>query len=380
MRELLLLAIVVLLCCIGLIRPLIGLYGYVWFALMRPDVLAWSSSAFPYSFALAVTTLIGSLAHIGEFGTIFSNPIARWLLVLQVPVGISVLAAQVPALSTDRYEMYVRMVLMALLILVHVKTERDLRRLMLIIACSLGFVGAKFGVYGLLQGGIRYGGGYEGTMMSDNNTLALALTMVVPLCWYARSLVAERWAKWVFLGLVDANIATVVMTHSRGAALALGATFLVMVWWAKRKVGILIVLVLLCAPSLYLMRASYFDRLATIENPEEDASASSRLEYQKSAVAMWRDYPWFGVGFGEANYVRLAPAYLGHEDIHVVHNTYLQMLVDSGVFAFIVYVSLLFGTLIWLGRSAHRAAQETPGLEAYPQARSEERRVGKECR
>jgi O-antigen ligase len=59
-------------------------------------------------------------------------------------------------------------------------------------------------------------------------------------------------------------------------------------------------------------------------------------------------------------------AYLGSEDEHVAHNTYVQVLADSGLFAEIVYLGLLFGTTIWLGRSAKRCRKIRPGLEAYP--------------
>lgn len=368
MRELLLLAIVIPLCCVALVKPRLGLYGYLWFALMRPDVLAWSSTTIPYSLALAVSTLLGSLPYVSGLGVLFSNPLARWLLLLQIPVGVSVLSAQVPALSAYPYSVYVRLILMALLILRYVQTEQHLRQLVVLIAFSLGFLGSKFGVYGLLHGGVRLMGGYEGTMLSDNNTLALALAMAIPLCWYSRALVSARWAKLMFLGMVFANIAAIIMTHSRGAAVSLLAAFLLIIWRAKRRLAILALLAVLCAPALYMMRTSYFDRLATLQNPEEDASAYSRLEYQKAALAMWKDYPWFGVGFGMNNYVRLVPQYLGRNDIHVAHNTYLQMLVDSGVFAFLIYVGLLVAVLVWLGKSAKETRQTMPSLEVYPMA------------
>ncbi len=64
---------------------------------------------------------------------------------------------------------------------------------------------------------------------------------------------------------------------------------------------------------------------------------------------MWLDHPLFGVGFGGLNFIALVPRYLGREDDHVVHNTYVQMLVDSGIFALLLYLVLLWGTILWLG-------------------------------
>jgi O-antigen ligase len=56
------------------------------------------------------------------------------------------------------------------------------------------------------------------------------------------------------------------------------------------------------------------------------------------------------------------------EHRQVVHNTYLQMLTDSGVFAFAIYVVLLWGTTWWLGRSAKRMREFDPKLAAVPLA------------
>lgn len=54
------------------------------------------------------------------------------------------------------------------------------------------------------------------------------------------------------------------------------------------------------------------------------------------------------------------------EGSHVVHNTYLQILVESGVFACAAYVLLLLGSIIWLEVSSRRAKRWHPALQPYP--------------
>ena len=69
--------------------------------------------------------------------------------------------------------------------------------------------------------------------------------------------------------------------------------------------------------------------------------------------------------------MRLFRRYVDQEgltDELVVHNTYLQMLVDSGTFALLVYAALLFGTIFRLGLSARKMRQAESGLEAFPVA------------
>src|SRR5947209_3901521 len=127
MRDLLLAVIVGLICALALVRPRTGLLGYTWFALMRPDILSWSPPTRPYSLALAVCTLIGSLPYIMKFSVWFRNPISRWLLIFIVPITLSTVGAVNPALSWQPWNLFVRITLMALLIVVWVDKEQDLK-------------------------------------------------------------------------------------------------------------------------------------------------------------------------------------------------------------------------------------------------------------
>jgi O-antigen ligase len=128
----------------------------------------------------------------------------------------------------------------------------------------------------------------------------------------------------------------------------------------------LLVLALFSFVPIYLVKDVYFARMATLPNYEEEGSAASRIRYAKAAFEMWKDYPLLGVGFGGRNYSARTGEYLGWKSVHGVHNSYLQMLVDSGIFAFLLYVGLLFGSIAWLGFSAARTRREHPGLECIP--------------
>lgn len=234
MRELLLILIVIVLSIIALPKPLWGMYGYVWFGLMRPDVLAWSIDKYPYSFVLAITTLLGSLRHVARLWLLMTNPICRWLVLLQVPLAVSAVFAQVPELCAAPFWYFERIVLMALLIPLLVRTEREFRMLFVVIAFSLGTLGLKFGAWGLLHGGVRFTQGYGG-MLSGNNEIALGLAMATPLCWYVRRLPVSRWARWLSLAMTGGCIAAVVMTYSRGGALALTAALVLIAMRENRR-------------------------------------------------------------------------------------------------------------------------------------------------
>jgi probable O-glycosylation ligase (exosortase A-associated) len=332
---------------------------------MRPDILAFSTRAW-YSPALAVASLMGALGLAGTipWRSLVRNRICLWLLLLQVPILASVLGAVDPALSEEPYSRYGRMIVVVMLIPLVIRTLPQLRTMMLVISVSLGGLGVRFGLYGLMHGGIRFTQGYGG-MMSGNNEVGMAFAMIVPFCYYARKLVSSWWLKQGFLVMTFATTAALVMTYSRGAALGLAAVFMTIVLRSKHKAGMLVLIVLLTAPTVYLMQDSYLSRMATMQAPEEEASAMSRIEFAKAALDMWREYPLLGVGFGQQNYVALSAGF-GGDGNHVVHNTYLQVLVDSGIFAFSIYIGLLLGTLVWLGFSARQARRQNPELEVYP--------------
>jgi probable O-glycosylation ligase (exosortase A-associated) len=326
---------------------------------MRPDVLAWAPNAHPYSLVLAAATLLGSVRYLGNALVLLRNGTVRLLLLLQIPLILSVLFAQNREVTYEPYWMYIRVIGMALLIPVLIETEEQLRILFLVMMVSLAMIGSKFGLYGVLAGGVRYVEGYGG-FLSDNNNLGLALAMIVPFCWYARDLIQGRLARLSCIGLIFLTIAAIVMTFSRGAALSLAAVFLCIVWRTRRRVAAIVAMVVLSAPAVWMVQRDYTKRLETIGAPTQEASAAGRIEYTRAALAMWKDYPLFGVGFGTDNWVALSPKYLGHYDFHVVHNTYAQMLVDSGIFAFLLYVILLFGTIRKAGKLARNVPDGSP--------------------
>jgi probable O-glycosylation ligase (exosortase A-associated) len=265
------------------------------------------------------------------------------------------------------YDRFLRPLLIALTVPLVIQTLDDMRDLLLVMAFSVGFIGSKFGTHGLISGGVHWSGGYTG-FMSDNNTLAVALAMATPLCWYARYFAPFKWMKLMYLAMVCATTAAVVMTLSRGGILSLGAGLIKISWHSKHKFRVLAALALLALPSVYLMEERLTARLQTLEAPTEERSANSRIEQLKLAAQIWPKYPLFGVGFGGQNFQIVAAGIMGTDRSHVVHNSFVQILVDTGLIAFIMYTGLIFGSIWWLGRSAKRLRKQAAGMETFPYA------------
>jgi putative inorganic carbon (HCO3(-)) transporter len=366
-RELALIAVLVMLCILSLVAPRIGILVYVWFATARPDVFAYSHK--PLFFFVALAVGLGSLRLIPQYPNVVRSWISRLLVLMQIPVAFSIIMAVVPALCMIPYSFYIKVVLMSLLIPIVVVDETMMRRFLLVFALSLGFVAAKFAVWGILRGGATMTSGYGG-MIGDNNGLALAMVMLVPMAWHSRELVRSWILKTVLLGITACAAATIIMTGSRGNSLALVVVVMALVLRSRQKTMALITMGLLVIPILALVGERYYERMATLRDVSADASASSRLEFARAAFHMWQDYPVFGVGFGQQNYRLLATNYLTRTSTQslVVHNTYLQTLVDSGIVALGLFLVLLFGSIWSLGRSARRIKPLRPDLVCCPRA------------
>jgi len=353
-RHIIVLSTVVGLCLLSPLKPVWGLFGYYWFAMMRPDILSWTGPN-RYSFMLAVATLLSNLPVIlRNLPMVVTNSTLRNLLLFLLVVTISVVTAVDPSLCMDRYEQFLRIFVMSLVIPLILTSMDQLRWFFVVLAGSLGLLGAKFGLWGLMRGGVVIRQGYGG-MLSDNNTMALAFAMAVPLCWYARLLMPWKLARLGFTAAGLASMAAVVFTHSRGGVLALAAGLLLVTLMERRKMLAMLVLTAACSGVAYLVWDSFSSRMSTLKNPEAEASARGRIELARAAPRLWLDYPLFGVGFTERNQQKLIFKYVPPERAAehagmVLHNNWLQILVDSGIFAFLIYVWLVFHTLFrcWL--------------------------------
>jgi putative inorganic carbon (hco3(-)) transporter len=345
MREALLIVILVVLVVAGLGNARIALLGYIWFAIMRPDILAWAPDR-SYSLMLG---LVASLSCLREIYHLFPALQIRWLVLLMTYwflIIFSVMFSTHLELSLFMLRIFFPTMLTATLIPVVLRRFEDIRMLFLVMAFSLGFLGLKFGLWGVLAGGVSYTQGYGGSL-SDNNLFALGMVVGLPLCWYARDLVKDWKWKLMFLSFCIFMPAAIVMSHSRGGILAFGCALLFVVWYSRRRVLSFVLLGCFVLGSAFLVKDSLMERMGTLKSVEDDASAQGRLTHWVGAFKMSLDYPIFGVGFGGLPYAENISRYLDYDSAQFAHNNYLQMAADSGYPATIIFCLLQFGMMIW---------------------------------
>jgi O-antigen ligase len=193
----------------------------------------------------------------------------------------------------------------------------------------------------------------SGTFICPNN-MAGYLEMLVPLALAYTLTGRFGHLQKVFLGYATLMIFTgITVSLSRGGWVAAGVALLVLFIFLIRKrdyrfqaLGIFAALVIIVV--LVLSRAELSPQQRGKISPEA-AMTDSRALIWGSAVKMWKDHPWWGVGPGHFDYrfraYRPASSYLQARPDRV-HNDYLNTLVDWGI-AGTVLVASAWGLFFW---------------------------------
>lgn len=358
MRDLIFASVIVFLLPVVYRRPFIGLLVFTWLAYMRPQDLCWGfARPLRWSFLVAAVTMAGY----------FSRPRKEFyrrdirstaLIALVLLVGASVLAGR--ERSEDQFNRYVefaKVVGVALFTTTLVSTPERLRVLVWVIAMSFGFYGVKVGLGGVLSGGSMEVLRGPGGMLEDNNDFSLALCMALPLLVHIGSSEKRpvlRRGVWM---MVPLTALTVIMTHSRGGFLSLVACLGVITWRSRNRFMGFALAGVAGVAALLIIPDSYYERLSTLQNVEQDGSAMGRLAAWKTAIRMASDNPVLGVGFQMFRRHYTEYASTPGEFVRVAHNSYLQVWAETGTIALSVYLFLIFYSLwrVWsLRREAKR--------------------------
>ncbi|GEM_PF-596405 len=225
----------------------------------------------------------------------------------------------------------------------------------------LSLTGTLIAVYGIMQYfgmDIFYPRGYSyyesrvvGTF-GNANTMGGFLAAVFPFAVYVTFLAANKKQKIFRVVCSLLMITAIILTLSRGAWMALSVVLLIAGYFAARKrMGTLFAkrsyrvgTVVLVAGILLLLAWQVYQL-----NP---SSARGRFFVWKISLKMIADHPLTGIGYGrygtryldyQADYSddpRNAPDFDRAANIKQAHNEYLQVLAETGVIGFILFLSV----------------------------------------
>lgn len=363
MRDILIMMIVMPLALMALRRPWIGVLLWTWLSLMNPHRFAYGFAlTAPVAALAAVCTLVGMLAARDARESPFKGAPPVILAIFMGWMTISWLMGLDPERDYAQWDKVMKVNLMVLVTLMLIRTRFQIMTFVWVATLSLAMLGIKGGLFTIATGGAHRVWGPPGTFIYDNNHLALALVMTIPLLRFLQLQVTGTWLKASLTAGMFLVAAAALGSQSRGGFLAICAMGLVLWWRGRNRFLTAVILVVSALLLLTMMPPEWADRISTIGEYQEDDSAMGRLTAWRLAWEVALHYP-FGVGFN-AGRPELYQQFglftvVGNP---VAHSIYFQILGQHG------FVGLGLFLLLWLvtWNAAGRLRKETRGI---PQAR-----------
>jgi putative inorganic carbon (HCO3(-)) transporter len=289
------------------------------------------------------------------------TPLTGMLLVFAVWMSFTSFFALEPSLVWLEWSRVMKTLYMVIITIMVVHSVRDLKIFVWVVALSVGLFGLKGGLFTLASGGHFRVYGPDGSYIAENNAMALALVTILPLLWYLRS---QMKNKWVMLGLTAMTVmcvVSVVGSYSRGALIG-GVAMLFFLWLnSNKKTQTAVILLAVVALIAVVMPSAWFDRMDTINEYHEDGSALGRINAWKFAINIATTFP-LGGGynvFTPRMFLMYAPNPL---DYHVAHSIWFQVLGDHGFIGLTMFVVLMF--FAWrTGTRVRKYCETVPDLQ-----------------
>ncbi len=345
-------------------RPWIGVLVFAWLGYMNPHRLMHGFAySLPFAKLVAIATLLG-LPLTKDRAAMPRTREVYLLLALWVTFLSSTLLTAIHP-ERARYELIQvsKILLMTAVTLVLFQDHRKLRLLLLVIALSIGYYGLTGGIWAVLTGGQQMLFGPPQSTIADNNGLAFALTIVLPLLIYLRYEERSPWLRHFLLVAFAGSIVAIVATYSRGSFLCLIVVLALLFLKTRLQDKGLVGAVLAAGLIVSLAPAQWYQRMATIPTAyHPGTSGGQRLKSGYVAYRLGLDHPVLGAGFrpfGPEVYER----YLrGYADYHDAHNHFLQVLAEHGFTGLVLFSGLVLSVLLSLRRTI-RVTRDDPGRQ-----------------
>jgi len=337
MRDIFLLIVMLASIPYILKRPVVGALMYAVFSLMNPHRMTYGfAGTFPFAMIIAVLTLLATVASKEEKKVPFT-PVVVQLLLLIAWVTLTAVFALNPTGAWDEWTTVMKTMLIVILTIAVVRTVNDVKALLLTVVLSLGFWGFKGGLWTIATGGHNGLLGPPGTYIGDNNTLALAMVTSIPLAVAVASFAPTKWTKRAAIAVAVLTGVSVIGSYSRGALLG-GAAMTLFLWLKSRsklKTGFLFALII---PLLLVaMPPAWMERMHSIDNYQQDASAMGRINSWGFAINVANHLP---LGGGFATFTpKIFQIYAPDPTVfYVAHSIYFQVLGEHGYIGLFLYL------------------------------------------
>jgi probable O-glycosylation ligase (exosortase A-associated) len=342
MRDLAFAMIWMVLFPVALWSAHIGVLLWIWVALMSPNEQLYGfMSGVPFNKLVAAITVL-VLMFSREKKQFYLDPTIAAILLLAAVATIAAIASIVP--TDDGWDLYQKLLkefALAILITGVMWNRYRIHMTVMVVCIALGFIGVVEGLEYLLSGGSHIIAGTGA--IGDNNSIALALLMIVPMLFYLMRYSAMKSVR-VVLGAVMAI-----------CLLILGAFLL---FNTKRRGPMLLLIGVAAIGILMFAPPEWFSRIDTIQDAGDSSSFMGRVVAWKVSTLIAMDRPLLGGGFHAVQrfpvwlkYITELPSldFIPTPDPdpypHAAHSIYFEILGDFGFVGLATFLFILAATL-----------------------------------
>lgn len=350
MRDLLIIAVVLIGALVALRRPWIGVLLWTWISIMNPHRQAWSFAySAPVAAMAAGATLVGLLFTNERCSPFKGTGVPVVLLaLLTIWITFSWLFGMDVSGDYGMWDRVMKIYLMTFVALMLLDHKQKIMAFAWVTTLSIAIMGAKGGLFTIATVGSYRVWGPADSFIYDNNHFALALIMTIPLLHFLQLQLTKASHRHAMSLVMLLCAVAALGSYSRGAILAIGAMTFVLWWRSEKKglIGMAILLVVLMA--LPMMPDAWWERMNTIKTYDEDASAMGRINAWLVAWEVAKEN-FFGGGMSYQHQLVFS-MYGVHETIvRAAHSIYFQILGNHGFVGLLIYLMLWITTYRYAG-------------------------------
>ena len=343
MRDIVLVAIVMAGCIASLKRPWIGIMLWTWLSIMNPHRYTYGFAySAPLAAAAAAAVMVGLLMT-KERESPFKGAPVVWFVAFIAWVTISWLFGLDIKYDYDQWKKVMKIDVLLLIALMLLHTKQHVFALMWVCAISIGFLAIKGGIFTIATGGGYRVWGPPGSFIGNNNEFSLAVIMTIPLLRFLQLQMPSKLVRLAFSAAIVLCAASALGSYSRGAFLATVAMVVVLWWRSRKKFGLGVLLLIALIPLLYFMPVEWYERMATIDDYQDDRSAMGRISAWWTAWNIALNHIT-GVGFNAAT-AELFAKYSPYPDyVHAAHSIYFQVMGNHGFIGLFIFLGIWIST------------------------------------
>ena len=177
---------------------------------------------------------------------------------------------------------------------------------------------------------------------ANPNENAYGLVILIPIA--AMLAIKSRWFGRIALaGMIATYLLAIFFTYSRGSMMGLVAVLGLAGW--KQKSPVLRIVMILGLVGMVILAGAYWQRSQNFNDISHDSTVKERIGTFIAGFRMFEDNPLTGIGPGCSMFAY--PLYVppelncGCQAQLVVHNTFIQILSETGILGFVPFMFLM---------------------------------------